>query len=293
MRIAHISDLHFSKISFHPRHFFSKRWVGSFNLLFNRNQKFSNEKPYTLIEPLKKNNVSYLIVSGDLTTTSLKREYVEASAFIEALKKEGISTFLIPGNHDHYTKNAYLKKRFYSYFPDQFEKDKKKEIAHFSLAKQRVTAAFLGEGFWIVGMDTTLATPLSSANGSFSPQIEHELRKLLKLIPSKEQILLVNHFPLFKHEAPHRQLLRAEHLQKLVGEHPNILFYLHGHTHRSIVADLRKNQLPIVLDSGSASYAQGSWNLLDLKGSSCTLTVYHWLKESWQEVKNYQFERHM
>ena len=75
IRIAHISDLHFSKFSLSPAQFFSKQWLGNMNLLFNRSNQYLNERPFSLIPEFKDKGITHVIISGDLTTTSTPQEY--------------------------------------------------------------------------------------------------------------------------------------------------------------------------------------------------------------------------
>lgn len=95
-------------------------------------------------------------------------------------------------------------------------------------------------------MDTALATTLVSSNGYFSPVVEENFKNSLKN-PPKENVLLVNHFPFFDHDTPRRRLIRGNQLLRLVESCPHIQMYLHGHTHRHTIADLRPNKLPLSL----------------------------------------------
>jgi len=285
MKIAHISDLHFSKISWDPLQFFSKRILGNLNLLLKRKNVFSSTQPFTLLKRWKELGVSDVIISGDLTTTSSREEFRIATRFVDAIKEMGIEPHIIPGNHDHYTRRSYRKKLFYDYFPLQFGID----IPSFNLKEHGVTAKKLDYDWWLVGLDTAVATPLLSSGGLFSKKVEKNLNKILDEIPKQDKILLVNHFPFFKHEIPRRRLKKGEALQKVIENHPNIFMYIHGHTHRRTLGDLRKNGLPIVTDSGSAAYLHGSWNLITLTPSSCEIKVYEWQKE-WREIKKEKYE---
>jgi len=281
IRIAHISDLHFSKFSYCPTQFFSKRWLGNVNLLLNRSKQYINERPFSLIPILKEKGITHVIISGDLTTTSSLKEYKIAKSFVEALEKEGIKIFLIPGNHDHYTKKADRTKRFYRTFPSSGK-------SPFSLSQHGVTSLPLTPGWHIVLVDSTCATSLVSSNGFFSPTIEENLKRLLTKIPVEENILLVNHFPFFQHDAPRRRLIRGEKLHQLIANCPNIQIYLHGHTHRRTIADLRPNNLPLILDSGSTGHKEGSWNQLDLDATTLKVTVNKW-DEGWKEKSTQTF----
>ena len=284
MKIAHISDLHFAHISFCLSQFFSKRWLGNLNFILNRQSDFPKGRPFTLIDVFIKWGITDVIISGDLTITGSKKEYLLAASFVKALEKEGLNVYLIPGNHDHYLKKSYQRKIFYDYFPPFFHPD-----SH-SLKEQGVSMLKLQNEWWLVGIDTTLATSLTSSSGYFTPEIETHLQKALDLIPKEDKILLVNHFPFFQNEKPHRRLKRGPQLQNLIEKNPNIQIYLHGHTHRRCVADLRENNLPIVIGSGSTGHRLGSWNLLDLTQSSCDLQVVEWKENQWHKIEHKQFE---
>lgn len=284
MRIAHISDLHFSKISWGVTQFLSKEWVGNFNLVFNRGYDFSSTPPYALIDLFKQEGVMDVIVSGDLTTTSSKKEFLLAKQFIARLQKEGMRVYLIPGNHDHYTKRSYKKKTFYHYFSPKHSED-----FEYNLADHGVTAKKLMPSWWLVLMDTACSTPLISSNGYFSQETETHLTDLLSKIPNEDKVLLVNHFPFFQNDKAKRRLIRGPALENILKEEPKVQIYLHGHTHRRCVADLRESNLPLILDSGSTAYRFGSWNLLDLEEDSCDLTVFGWEKQKWTPISQHDF----
>ncbi|PCI95592.1 hypothetical protein COB11_01815 [Candidatus Aerophobetes bacterium] len=268
--IAHISDLHFSKIQLGIAQFMSKRWIGNLNVIFNRGRIYKNSRPRTLIESFKKNNVTHVFISGDVSTTSFKKEFQVAKNFVKDLRDEGFIVFVIPGNHDSYTKRSYKKRLFYNYFDDEHD-----EKIDFSLKNDFVSALNIGKGHWLVRIDTTYPAPVYLSTGQYTDTIDKNLNDLLKKIPKEDHIIMMNHYPLFHHEHPRRILLGADHLRKTISKYPNIKFYLHGHTHRNTIADLRSSSLPIVLDSGSCSHAKrGSWNLIKVFDNSCSVEVY-------------------
>src|SRR5262245_998312 len=114
-RIAHISDLHFSKLTWNPSQLFSKRWLGNVNLLLARKHAFDAEGLTTLLPLFIDRKVDAVIVSGDLSSTSHEKEFLLAQEFLDVLQKEGFKVFTIPGSHDHYTKSAYREKLFYEF----------------------------------------------------------------------------------------------------------------------------------------------------------------------------------
>lgn len=290
LRIAHISDLHFSKITLNPVQFFSKRWLGNLNLICFRKKSFQHDRLNPLIDFLKNSLVKHVVITGDLTTTSLQKEYIAAADFLSILRNCGFQTFTLPGNHDHYTKTAYRKKQFYNFFNTRFSHEQE-PLHHYNLKEHGVTAKKLSDKWWLILMDTALATSLQSSQGLFSPNVENHLTKLLSLIPSDRRIILANHFPLFNNESERKALLRRESLQDLIRQFPNIVLYLHGHTHRQSIADLRKSGLPIILDSGSTTnLSRGSGYILDIHDTHLDVKTLGWDGHAWKITSNHIFQ---
>jgi len=284
MRFAHISDLHFGSVTLSPFQFFSKRWAGNFNYLFLRKKHFCYDRLLELIDLFKEKGITHVFVTGDLTVTSRRKEFKQARRFFQMLKEEGISVFTIPGNHDHYTKTAYRKKKFYRFFDPLFDKE-----CPFNLKDHKVSYTKVKEGLWVVGLDTAVATSLTSSEGYFSPETEENLEKVLQEIPKDDWVILLNHFPFFQNDPEKKQLIRAPLLKKLIAKFPNILLYLHGHTHRQIVADLRPNDLPIISDSGSTSFEKdGACHLFAFDDNAIQLDVFRYDGE-WKESEKHKF----
>ncbi len=267
-RIAHISDLHFAEPTLSPLQFFSKRWVGNLYQMFSRSKYLDSSQLEKLVDQFIALKIDYVFITGDLTTTSRIQELRHAADFAAKLQSQGLRVIAIPGNHDHYTRKACRQKLFYRFFPDYRENG-------FSLKDDGLALIPLHEGWTLLALDTACATSLFSSQGNFHSKIESSLKSALLKIPARQNVILMNHFPLFEHEKPNKTLLRATALRTLVASHPNIRFYLHGHTHTHCLADLRASRYPIILDSGSTSQiTAGSWNMLDLASSEATVHVY-------------------
>lgn len=278
MRIAHISDLHFSKFTLNPLQFFSKRWLGNLNLLFFRRNTFDHARLGPLPALFKKQKVDLVIISGDLSTTSRRKEFKLAQEFVKKIEAQGIPVVTLPGNHDQYTKRAYKRKHFYKYFNSP-------------LKEQGVLTRELGNRWQLIALDSAIATSLVSSQGLFSPELEKALAKQLSKLPQNAQILLVNHFPLFQSQGPRRALKRGEALSQLVRRDPRIKLYLQGHTHLHTIADLRPSGLPIILDSGSATHKKdGSWHLLQLGEKRCDVESFRWKEGAWSAEQKVGFE---
>lgn len=282
LHIAHISDLHFSELNYSPAQFFSKRWIGNLNFIFSRKKIFEPAQLTPLPSLFKEFGVDHVVISGDLSTTSLDEEFRQASQFINQLTGKGMSVFSLPGNHDHYTKSAYKNQKFYDFFNCAYTLEDH-PIYSYNLKKHKVAAKHLGHKWWLISLDTALATSLVSSRGYFSPELEKNLEEVIALIPKDNSIILVNHFPFFNHESPRKALVRGESLLSLIRKHENIKLYLHGHTHQHCIADLRDNGLPIISDSGSVTHRKsGTWNLFEITPEKCEIKAFRW-EDGWQQ----------
>jgi 3',5'-cyclic AMP phosphodiesterase CpdA len=280
LKLAHISDLHFSNWDWNPLQFFSKRWLGNLNFLLGRRRIFSYERLAALPALFKEKGISHVLVTGDLSTTSSPAEFKKAQEFIETLQSAGLQVYCIPGNHDQYTRTAYKQQLFYDYFPTQWDG------SSYDLKEHGMTAKKLSDTWWLVGLDTALATSWFFSSGLFSEKTERNLVEFLSQLSAGDQVLLFNHFPFFQHESPRKRLMRGNALRKILERFPQIKIYCHGHTHRQCLADLRASQLPIIFDSGSTVHrARGSWHELTLSPENLTAQVYIWKDEKWQPAK--------
>lgn len=283
IRVAHISDLHFSRITLSPFQFLSKRWLGNLNLLLFRRGQFNRHLLDPLIEEFQKQAIDYVLISGDLSTTAKDSEFELAASFVQKLKNAGLKVLMLPGNHDQYTKSAYRKHLYYSYFPASFSTEI--EIcSQYSLKDDRVALASLSPTWWLVLLDTAVPTSIVSSCGHFLPLLEERLLQLLNQLPKEHNLIIANHYPLFHGKKPLHVMLRAEFLQEIIKRFPNIRLYLHGHSHKLSISDRRKEGFPIVLDSGSVSMRKNSsWNLIELQQNQCNVKPFisnnasHWL----------------
>jgi len=285
IRLAHISDLHYGRPTLNPLQFFSKRWVGNFNLLLNRQCQFDHSRLDSLIDLFLKEEVTHVIISGDLSVTARRREFAQALRFTERLKEAGIAVFTIPGNHDHYTRRAFRKKLFYRYFPSKWSDD-----LPFDLVENKVTGLSLTKDLWLVALDTAIATPLTSSRGLFTSTAEENLEKALNLIPKEARVILINHFPFFQNDVPKKRLMRGPILQNLLQKHRNVRLYLHGHTHRQTIANLSTSELPIIADTGCTPHRkQGACYILTPLGQELKLDTFTFDKE-WTRQEEHTFK---
>src|SRR5579871_6877303 len=188
MRIAQISDFHFTHITWNPFRLFSKRLLGNLNWLVSRSSVFAHEQLDPLPELFKQLNVDLVLLGGDLTTTALSEEFQLASKFVSQLSQNWLA---IPGNHDHYTYRSWRKKHFYRYFSNNRE-----SISHpldfFTLKDHGAEAHKIEPGWWVLALDTARATNPYSSQGLFSEKQENYLEEILSLIPPEDAIICFN-----------------------------------------------------------------------------------------------------
>jgi len=285
MKIAHVSDFHFTHLTWNPLRLLSKRFLGNLNWVCLRRKHFFENQVAPLPELFQELGVDLVLLGGDFSTTALTEEFEKAKRFVNQIKQPCLA---IPGNHDHYTYRSHRKKHFYRYFTNQ-----RKEIAYpvefFSLKEHGIEAHKVKEGWWVIALDTTLPTQPYSSEGLFSQKLEKHLEEVLKLIPESESIILLNHYPFFQNGPKRHSLINGQRLEELLKRQPRIKLYLHGHTHRHTVADLQISNLPIILDSGSCAQGRkGAWNLIDLKTNGCEISTYRW-DHRWSKTRTEEF----
>jgi 3',5'-cyclic AMP phosphodiesterase CpdA len=282
VKIAQISDLHFTSITLNPFRLLSKRILGHFNWLFHRKSKISEKPLQNLPETLKQLGVDLILLNGDFTSTSLPSEFAKAQKFIAKLPSPWIA---VPGNHDKYTYRSERRKDYFYYIRPSRPSD------HWSLSEEKIEAHHLQNDFWLIALDTTRATNIFSSRGIFSERLENQLKRLLALLPQNAKIALFTHYPFLQNDEPRRELSRASHLEKIIQSDPRIKVYLHGHSHRQTIANLQPSNLPLILDSGCVSHGEtASFHLLEILPNGMKVELYRRQNKTWQKTKEEIFE---
>lgn len=105
MRLVLFGDIHLYRLWLAPWQLMSKRILGQSNLILNRRKRFRHDLLPSMIEQAIGLEPDMLLLSGDLTTTSLKSEFLDVAKALRPLT-ERVPTVLVPGNHDRYTFRA-------------------------------------------------------------------------------------------------------------------------------------------------------------------------------------------
>lgn len=272
LKIAHISDPHFGQITLSLSQFFSKRWIGNFNQIFNRQKNFDTKRLCELPSLLEKEKIEAVLHTGDFTTTALDEEFDEAFFFAKSFHCQ---THSIPGNHDAYTKKVAKDRTFYNYFKDN------------DLRNERVSLKQLNEKWWTLLLDCAVASPPFTSYGVFFPEMKEKIEKALASLSKDAYVIVCNHFPLFSHGRPLHDLKRSTLLQDILKQYPQVKLYLHGHDHKSYIEVKTFN--PLVFNAGSVSRKNvGGFNIYELDQNGF---IYHRYKydKSWECQKKTSF----
>lgn len=261
LKIAHLSDPHFATVTYDPRQFLSKRWLGNGNLILFRNKTYQTDHLKYLPHFLSSLNLDVVAITGDFTTTSLPEEYQKAKEFVQTFEKKGLKTFVLPGNHDVYTKESAEAKRFSQFFP--------------SLEHHGVEVCEIKKNLFWIGLHCAYASNLFLSDGRFTQEIEEELKKQLQQLPSDATCIMGNHFPLYSSSNFRHNLKKTKRLQKILQSFPQVKLYLHGHIHKPNYQEGKQFHLPLVLNSGSISHLPGgTFYIIELFLSGCTIKRY-------------------
>ncbi len=274
-KLAHISDLHFSKITINPRFLLSKRFIGIGNLILNRKKSYNTQKLKTIPSFFKEKKVNFVAITGDLTSTSMHVEFKKAKNFINQFNKNEIKTLIVPGNHDVYTKKSHKEKRFYDFF---------KTI---TLKTHGIESHSIDDNWHYIGLDSCIPTSLFACSGLFSENIEKNLIKELDILPKDKNILIINHFPILHKTSDRKILKRREALKNILKKYPNIKLYLHGHTHLHNIIE-KKEDLPLMVCSGCVSHKNASFNILNLTKHTVSIEKYTY-NNKWKKEQSYEF----
>ena len=257
------------------------------NWFLFRQKGVSHEPLMALPSLFKTLNLDLVLVCGDLSSTSLPSEFEMAKDFFNQI---GQPKLFIPGNHDQYTHGSHRDMRFYRFFQNT-QSAIQHPLQFFTLPKHGIEVHPLEPSLWCVALDTALPTSLTSSNGLFSPTLEKYLEEVLQSLPKEDRVILLNHFPFFENDISLHRLIRGDRLRALLEQFPNVCLYMHGHTHRHTIADLRPNKLPVILDSGCPiQKPQSTWNLIDCSNRGCKVQGFHWKDKAWTVFKESSFE---
>jgi 3',5'-cyclic AMP phosphodiesterase CpdA len=254
--------------------------LGTINLIINRAREFDQGKDLLLIEKIRELKIEDIIITGDLTSTSLDEEYKRAVNFMLSLSNNGHSVFVLPGNHDRYTFESAQDMRFEKYMRDWRIK-----------TGTQIQSKDRGDYFLIL-LDQTKPNFISS-RGLTSEKTLDELRTVLNTIKDQEKpVIIGGHYPLITStphysRAWHREMKNAWRLRQTVGQSGKTIFYLCGHVHKyyCLQDPLYTNVMYI---SCGAPFSRKNknemlkFNEIHINEGKCHI-ISHYLSSEWQK----------
>ena len=178
LTILHLSDLHFHAL---PRTFpewASKRVLGAANLVLRRAQHYPLARAKALVEQVRALSWDHLVISGDLTQLALEQEFEQAREVLSPLLENPECVTVLPGNHDRYVAAAQFPE-------DRFQK-------HFGefWTEGPLWAKALGEGWHLLGWDSTHPNDWWSACGTVPQATIAATERHLSTLPDNAKVLL-------------------------------------------------------------------------------------------------------
>jgi 3',5'-cyclic AMP phosphodiesterase CpdA len=224
LRIVHLSDIHVWSYAFNPLRLLNKRAVGMAELVLRRARRFRLERLEAVIERVGSLAPDHVLITGDVTTTALTREFRAAREALADLLADPAQVTVIPGNHDRYTSHAMRDRLFEQWF------------GAFAPPGPYPWLRDLGREAVILGLDPTRSH--LTATGYLAPEQLARARDLLAgAAPAlaARRLIVACHYPLaapppYRRELAHKRLINAPAVAAwLAGVGPHL--YCCGHVH--------------------------------------------------------------
>ncbi|MEO0514451.1 MAG: metallophosphoesterase [Planctomycetota bacterium] len=223
MKIAVLGDIHLFTLDVHPRRLLSKRVFAHTNLLMNRRHRFNHALLPALVEKAKTLSPELVLFSGDVSTSSLEREFEDlievVGPLVEDVSGGGV---LVPGNHDRYTFKSRRVKRIETIL----EKVMPPEFPH---------VRELRPGWRLLALDSAIPNRMFSRGALGAPQFRGAV-EAIRAVSAGEGLVVLCHYPCslpprvpsaWSHDLKEAVALRRE-LAACRGR----VVYIHGHIHK-------------------------------------------------------------
>lgn len=276
IRVAHATDIHWFDPP-DPCEWTPKRLLGLANLhLKGRRKHFDPEVQTALVRALSYVEPDVAIVSGDLTALATEAEFAIARAALQPLL-DTVPTFVQPGNHDVYTREARRHDRIARFFGPWLHRDG--PIGHLR-----------HPGLTVIGLDP--CRPHLTASGILPSDQLTALEAALGRTPQGDRVLLTLHYPVVdRHNAPYEHwehgLRNARALIDTLqrsARRPDAV--IHGHVHHGYQARIQLADTSIpTFNPGSGGYG---W-MPDQDRAAC-FNVYALDHEGLQAVERYRYD---
>ncbi|BAM03173.1 metallophosphoesterase family protein [Phycisphaera mikurensis] len=224
MRLALLGDVHFFELRMAPRRLLSKRAMGHANLVLNRRKKFAHERLPALLEHLRAQKPDRLLMSGDVTTSSLEAEFARVRTALATLDdaEHAIQTVLVPGNHDAYTFRSHRTSRMRTLLAD---------VVPPSFPHNEP----LGDRWELLALDSAVPNRIFS-RGRLGAEQFAATRTVIERKRAGEGLVILCHYPcVVPRGTPSgwsHDLKEAAELRELLQASPAEIVFVHGHVHK-------------------------------------------------------------
>ena len=248
MKIGHISDIHWlDTTNAHFSDFLNKRISGGINLLAGRAKKHSKETTECALQKLKDLGCEHLVVTGDLSNLALPAEFQSVKHVLNQYFPDNSMT-VVPGNHDFYTRESQIARRFEMYFypskPGNLDLGLKETWPFVKIYKN---VAF-------IGLNSAQPRPWFVAAGRLGQTQLDNLTKALEHpeVASRFKVVVLHHHLFQVLKTPGETLRhlddRKPFLDICLNAHVNLI--VHGHNHDFT---LKRVEDLIISEAGSCS----------------------------------------
>ena len=282
MRIAHITDLHYSR-PVGATELLNKRLLGVANLhLGGRAREFGGPGRRQLIRDVLELAPDLVVITGDLTTLATAAEFQAARDALQPIL-DSLPVMILAGNHDRYTSGSLRARRMEKHFGAWMDGGTWEPAARTWSGWDTAIppARFDIDDVTVLALDT--ARPDLLSRGRMDPDHLDRLGGLLAgdALEGRCVLLAMHYPPVAPNGTPYTHPTHgltgrpgAAELVDLLRRHP-VEAVLHGHSHAWFVAKIDSNdgdRIP-VLNCGSSGLAadgakEAGYFLLETEGAA-------------------------
>jgi 3',5'-cyclic AMP phosphodiesterase CpdA len=254
LTLAHLSDIHLGPMP-RPRlqDLTPKRLTGLANWHQGRKHRHRPEVLETLLEDIRQQTPSHIVVTGDLCNVGMPEEFAEALKWLERLGPPDRVT-VIPGNHDAYVR---LRRdpgiaRWEAYMAGEAPGAVRRrgETVSFPFVRRLDRVA-------LIGLSSAVPTRMFQATGQLGGAQRQAAAELLSKLGAEglTRVVLIHHPPLPTQSPRTHCLIDAGDFAALLRR-AGAELVLHGHSHRAMLAHAEgpRGNVPVV-GVPSASHA--------------------------------------
>lgn len=221
MRLVLFGDIHLYRLWLAPWQLASKRILGQGNLILNRRKSFRHDLLAGMMDQAIGLDPDMLLLSGDVSTTSLKREFADVAKALKPLA-DRVPTVLVPGNHDRYTFHAarsrVIDRMLDRWVPDQFPHMRE-----------------LTDRWGLLALDAAVPR-VYNARGRLG-RVQFEAAKTyVESLDETQGLVVLCHYPCalpdYVHEHESHALEERDALRGVLENCKARVVYIHGHIHK-------------------------------------------------------------